>query len=440
MQFIKKKYLSLSRGFKKQLKNLSWLFAEKFINVFFAMVAGIWVARYLGPEKFGTYNYALSIVTIFAPFLGLGLNGIVVRDIVRENQAKDEILGTAFVLKLLSGIIIVILSLLLVRYLRPEDNLTLTLVGILSVGNIFLSFDVISFWFASQINSKYAVISKTITNTIYHISRILLIKFNLALIAFAIAATLQKIIQAIGLNIANEVRGYSMRQWSFRLGKASQLMRESWPLVFSGIAIIIQAKIDQIMLGQMIGDIEVGQYTAALKLIEVFAFIPTVICQSVAPEITKAKSINERLYFNRLENIYRIMFSIFLVLAISVILLSDQIILLTYGKAYQSASILLSLGIVRFIFTSFGTARSLFIMNESLFRYALFTAIIGSIINIGMNYILIPHYAAVGAIIATIVSFATTTFILDYFFARPRQNLSAMVRAVLTFYKLNNIK
>ena len=88
MQFIKNKYLSLSRGFKKQLKNLSWLFAEKFINVIFAMVAGIWVARYLGPEKFGSYNYALSIVTIFSPLISLGLNGIVVRDIVREDKEK----------------------------------------------------------------------------------------------------------------------------------------------------------------------------------------------------------------------------------------------------------------------------------------------------------------------------------------------------------------
>ena len=440
MQFIKNKYFTLSRGFKKQLKNLSWLFVEKITNIIFAMIVGIWVARYLGPEKFGVYNYALSIVTIFSPLLTLGLNGIVVREIVREDKDKDVILGTAFFLKLLSGILIIVLSILLVRYLRPNDPLLLTLVGILSIGNIFSSFDIIGFWFASQVNSKYTVISKTITNAIYHISRILLIQFNLTLAAFAIAATVQKLIQAIGLNITNELRGYSIRYWSFKLEKARELLKESWPLVFSGIAIIIQAKIDQIMIGQMIGDYEVGQYSAALKLIQSFGFIPIIICQSVAPEITKAKSRNERIYFNRLENIYRIMFSIFLVLVFSVVFLSDQIILLTYGEAYKSASVLLSLGIVRFLFTSFGTARNLFIMNESLFRYSLFTAVIGTLVNILLNYILIPHYAAVGAIIATIASFATTTFIIDYFFTRPRQNLSIMIKAVFSFYKLNNIK
>jgi O-antigen/teichoic acid export membrane protein len=186
------------------------------------------------------------------------------------------------------------------------------------------------------------------------------------------------------------------------------------------------------MLGEMIGDAVVGQYSAAMRLIEFFGFIPMIVQSSVAPAITKAKAESEHIYHEKLLQIYRLMFILFILVSIPVALLASKIVVLLYGNDYQQAGILLSLFAIRLFFTNFSVARNLYITNENLFHYSLVTAILGSAINVGLNYLLIPRFAAVGSIWATIISFLFTTFILDYFFASTRKNLMLMLKAILT--------
>ena len=54
------------------------------------------------------------------------------------------------------------------------------------------------------------------------------------------------------------------------------LLVESWPLLLSGISIMVYMKIDQIMLGQILGDESVGIYSAALRISEIWYFIPMI--------------------------------------------------------------------------------------------------------------------------------------------------------------------
>lgn len=156
---------------QKILANTGWLFVDKILRMGVGLLVGVWVARYLGPEQFGLYNYALSFVALFSAFATLGLDGIVVRDIVRDPSYKNEILGTAFILKLLGGISTLILAVGAVSLLRPHDNLTRWLVGIIAAGTIFQAFDVIDFWFQSQVQSKYTVYAKNVAFFNYYPSQ-----------------------------------------------------------------------------------------------------------------------------------------------------------------------------------------------------------------------------------------------------------------------------
>ncbi|MDE5124445.1 MAG: oligosaccharide flippase family protein, partial [Trichodesmium sp. St19_bin1] len=76
--------------------NTAWLLGDKFLRMGFGLLIGVWVARYLGPEKFGLLNYAIAFVSLFNVFATLGLNNIVVRELVRKPSEKGEILGTSF--------------------------------------------------------------------------------------------------------------------------------------------------------------------------------------------------------------------------------------------------------------------------------------------------------------------------------------------------------
>lgn len=421
---------------RRVIGNTGWLLADNVLRMGVGLVVSAWVARYLGPEQFGLYSYAVAFVALFASVATLGLDNIVVRDLVRDPSCRDETLGSAFLLKLAGGAATLLLTVAGISLMRPDDPLTRWLVGITAAGTLFQAFDAAGFWFQAQIRSKFAVCAKNAAFLMVAAVKVVLILQKAPLIAFAWAGLAEVCIGAAGMVIAYRLGGCRISAWRGSGRRAAGLLRDSWPLILSGIAIFVQARIDQVMLGEMVGNGEVGQYSAAMRLIEVFAFIPTVIQSSVAPTVTQAKLAGEAQYYERLCNVYRLMTLLFVATAVPVFLFAGQMVTLVYGDQYRAAGVLLSLFAIRLFFANIGVAKSLFITNENLFRYALATAVAGSVANVALNWLLIPRYASVGAIWAMIISFFITTFLIDVFYADVRKNLAVMVEGVLTPWKL----
>ncbi|MHC5729571.1 MAG: oligosaccharide flippase family protein, partial [Nostoc sp.] len=97
-------------GLRAIIANTGWLFADRILRMGASLVVGVWVARYLGVQQYGLFNYALAFVSLFSPIFTLGLDDVVVRHIVRQSSNKEEILGTTFWLKFLGGIASVLLA------------------------------------------------------------------------------------------------------------------------------------------------------------------------------------------------------------------------------------------------------------------------------------------------------------------------------------------
>ena len=93
-------------GFRRYFANTAWLFAEKILRMVVGLFVGVWVARYLGPAKFGLLSYAQSFVALFGAIATLGLDGIVVRELVKDESKRDVLLGTSFVLKLIGAFLV----------------------------------------------------------------------------------------------------------------------------------------------------------------------------------------------------------------------------------------------------------------------------------------------------------------------------------------------
>jgi O-antigen/teichoic acid export membrane protein len=421
---------------QKAVGNTGWLFADQVVRMGVGLFVSVWVARYLGPDQYGALSYVLAFVSLFSPLVTLGLDSIVVRDIVKEPNNKEEILGSAFALKLAGGSATLLLSGGLIFFLRPKDSLTHLLVWIIASGTVFQAFDAIDFWFQSQMQAKFTIYARNAACLFVALIKVILILSAAPLVAFAWAALAEIILGAIGLIVVYRIRGFALASWKANYQRAKGLLKDSWPLILSGFAIYVQARIDQVMLGEMIGNAEVGQYSVAMRLIEVFGFIPMIISISIAPTITEAKLIGEQFFYNRLLNLYRIMFILFLLTSLPIFFFSEHLVVVVFGAAYKEAGVLLSLFAVRLFFTNFGVAKNLFITNENLFRYSMITAGVGAIVNLILNYLLIPIYASVGAIWAMIISFFITIFLLDIFFYRVRKNFIIMIEAVLTPWRV----
>ena len=375
---------------------------------------GVWIARYLGPEQFGLISFATAFVGLFVPMATLGLQGIVVRDIARNRDCACETLGTAAILQLIGSLIAYLFLLLVIAYLRPEETLTRSVVVILGLMLLLKLSDIAVFWFESQVQSKYIVWVQNSVVFVFAAFKVVLILQKESLIAFAWVMLAEAFVMAFVMLVIMNKRGLLLKRLYISVERAKSLLTDSWPLIIGAIAIMMYMKIDQIMLGQMMGDDAVGIYSAAVRISEVWYFIPMAITASVFPAILEAKKINEEKYYGRLQKLFDLMVLISVSVAVLMTFLSTPIITLLYGDAYVASGPVLSIHIWASIFVFLGVAASRWFLAENKQTLSLQRSVLGAVLNILLNLILIPHHGLIGAAVATIISHCFAVFFLDF--------------------------
>ncbi len=410
--------------------NIGWLFFDKILRMGVGLLVGVWVARYLGPQQYGLFNFSLAFVGLFAAIAGLGMQGVVVRDIVHDAEGAKVTLGTAAFLQVISGMVTYLLILVSIAYMRPDDTLARSIVTVLGLMMLFEASKIAVFWFESQVQSKYTVWVQNGVFLVFVAIRITLILKHAQLMAFVWATLGEIVIAALILVSVLSMRGPSLASLRVTVERAKSLLTDSWPLIFAAIAVTIYMKIDQIMLGQMIGDEAVGIYSAATRISEVWYFIPTSIAASVFPTILEAKKNNESLYYARLQKLYDLMAMISLVVALPMTLLSANIVKFLFGAAYLAAAPVLTIHIWAAVFVFLGVASSQWFLAENKQLLTLERTALGAITNIILNCWLIPIHGAVGAAIATVISQATASWLYDGIQAKTRRMFLMKSRAM----------
>ncbi len=433
----KKSVLRLGPLLRKYVVNTSWLMLGKFFQMAMGLVVGVVIARYLGPERYGALSYAVAFVGLFVPLATLGMESIVVRDMAGnpEPECHHELLGTAAVLRLF-GTLLMSSCAVVTAVVMSVESLERTLIVIVMSSYFFQILTIIEWYFRAMVISRYLFMAQLYQILISSLVKVTLVLWHAPLMAFAIAIVFDSFLLGVFLVFFYSRKERRLLKWRFNIHLASELLAQSWPLVLSGAAIIIQARIDQVMLGSMLGREEVGLYSVALRMIEAFSFLAVVICNSIAPEVTVRRRRKDGSYYRLMKNLYRLMFLVFVAVSLPLFLYGTKLVVFMFGEDYRGAGVLLALLSVRLLFTNFGVARFLFITNEGLFKYSFIAAVIGAAINIMVNYALIPVWGASGAIIATIISFAVTTFVLDSLYPPARNNFMIMVSGLLTPWKL----
>lgn len=401
------------------LSNTGWLFAERILRMGVGLIVVVWVARYLGPVQYGNFNYALAFAALFGTFATLGLDGIVVKEIVLDPSSRNEILGTAFSLKFLGGLFASAAALGIITLHRPEDPLTRWLVGITAAGMIFQAFDAIDFFFQSQIQSRFTVWAKSAAFFVISLVKIVLILVQAPLIAFAWAGLAEFALGAMGLLTAYRLNGHSVKAWTATMARGRDLLKNSWPLILSGIMIMVYMKIDQIMLGELVGDEAVGIFSAAARLSEIWYFIPVIIASSVFPSLVKSKKLGDEIYYYQIQRYYDFNALLAYCLAIPAYLLSDHIVFLLYGALYAGAEKIFAIHIWTCLFVFMGVAREKYLLNEGKFKFSFFCSVMGCVTNVVLNYILIPKYHGSGAAIASLCAQFVSAYLSSFFLSAP---------------------
>jgi len=436
--FVKSR-LAGRQHLKDIIANTGWLFADKILRMGVGLLVNIWVVRYLGPEKFGMLSYAMAFVALFSALATLGLDGIVIRDLVRQPDSSSEILGSAFLLRVLSALVMVAVSVLAISGVRYGDSMTLVLVAIIAAGTLFQATDVIDFWFQSKVMSKYAVVARNSAFLIAATVKISLILSHATLIAFGWVALLETALASLGLIIAYHRQREKMLSWKGSVARCRDLLSNSWPLILSGISVAVYMKIDQVMLGNMAGNQAVGIYSSATKISEIWYFIPMTIVSSVFPSIIHAKETNEELYYRRIQRLFSLMAALSLSIAVPMTFLSTWFVTLLYGVNFAAAGPVLAIHIWASLFVFYGVAQGPWDLTENLTKLALFRITAGALLNIVLNIFLIPAHGALGAAVATVLSQACAAFLLNATHKKTRPIFFSQLRAIMFIRYLRGI-
>lgn len=395
--------MNITSNQKKIFSNVIWSLGGKIINMASALLVGILVARYLGPENYGIMNYVISYVTIFSVIAAFGMDNIEIRELSRQNEKKDTILGTCFYLRIIFALIaylIVVISLLLYR----TDAFTSCMILAYGLTLFTGTTNILRNYFTSIVQNKYIVKSEICRTFVGAIIKVMLLWLKAPLEYFIFAQIFDTVLVASGYYLSYKSIVGSVRNWNFDRAIVPFILKESFPLVLSGAAVIIYQRIDQVMIGNILNKTEVGYFATAGKFVDLILFLPAVLVQTVTPMLVRSKEKSPETYEAQKRSFVSITTWTAIIMAAIVSILSYWLITYTYGTKYELSIPVLQIMAFKAVGMALSSSGGQIIIMERMQKWAFIRNILGCFLCISLNYMLIPKFGIIGSAWVTIIT------------------------------------
>ena len=389
------------------IHNTWWLFLEKVTRIIVTLVVWGAVIRYLGPEQFGVFSYALSYVFLFGMLADLGMETILVKDLVERPGDRPVLLGSAFLLRF-SGAGAACVLILLSFCFWVHEPLTRMAIVFMALRLFFAPFSNIDSFFQSKVMSKYTVYAQLMSLVSTSVLCLAFVYGHKPLFYFVGVAVAEAAVAAAGF--VYFYRRVQDDRWICDVNVMRHLLSRSWPLVIMGFAIAVYMRLDQLMIQHMLGNAAVGQYAVAVRVSEAFYFIPMIVTTSLFPAIVQARMKGPDVYHARLRALSSLLVWVSLGLVGLFMIGAKALIQLFFGPEYMPAVGVLMLHIWASVFVFLGVLRGKWAVNEHLQNLIMIYTVLGALINVGLNLLWIPLWGIQGAALATVAAqgFAAT--------------------------------
>lgn len=395
--------LLVHQGFRKYFTNTSWLFAEQILRIIAGLLVGIYVARYLGPEKFGLFSYALAFVALFASVAKLGLDGVIVRDLINVPDKRDAYLGTAFWLKVM-GAILSGAGIAITLAIAENDPSTNLYIAIIASGLLFQSFEVVDFYFQSRVLSKYVSICKISQLLLSSLLKLYFVSISADLFSFVLVSIFDQASLALAMAYAYSRQKLGAFYFKFDRAVAIELLVSARPLIISGVMVSVYSSVDRVIIKELLGLREVGEYVAASGLVTALYFIPMLIANSLFPAILTARQQSKEAYYSRLSLLYKYSLSFGLLTCLFVTAFATQLINLLYGQRFAESTGVLQIQIWNFLVISFSAIFGKWLLCENLQHLMPRFTSVAIVVNVAGCYVFIPMWSIKGAALAALAS------------------------------------
>lgn len=412
---------------KKFLSNVSWLISGSVIRLVISLIVSILTARFLGPSNYGKISYIASFCSFFTSLCTLGINSIIVKELIDHKDRQGEVLGSTLAMRMVSTILSMCANCFLIYLLNPDDKLMHLLAFIQSFYLFFSVFDSLNYWFQSRLESKVTAIIATVGYGVMAIYRVILLLTEKSVVWFAAATSLDTAVIAILLIICYFKTGGQKFTYSWIMCK--QLLSKSKHYILSGLMVSLYAQMDKTMINEMIDATAVGYYTTASAINGMWTFVIAAIVDSSSPLLYDLYNTNKEKFRANLRNLYAAVIWICVLAALGIMLLAKPIIFILYGSAYEASIPILQVVVWSSLFSYLGVAKNIWIVCENKNKYLLLFTAMGVVGNVALNLLLIPLYGALGAAIATVITQIITSVIGQYMVKATRENGKLILEA-----------
>ncbi len=424
----------ISKAFRLSIEtaNFGWLVTDKLIRLAAGLFVSMLVARYLGPSRFGLLAYASSVIALLVPLAELGVDAVVRRKLLSAPADAGLWIGVVWRARLSIGIGLYAALFCWLAIFRGEVGAT-ELVLILGLGLLQPAGMTADIWLQANLKARLAVVVSWIALGSGALVRIYLVNRASDLTAFAWVAVGEGAVNCLLTWFVAKRAGLPKLARAHRnlFATARLLIAEAWPLLLAGLTITLYMRIDMVMLRQLAGDHQTGTYAAAVRLSELWYFVPMALASSVLPGLLRKKSEGPEMYAGAMQSYYDLSAGLAYVGALLTCLLADPLVRATYGAAYDEAVPVLRWHAWSMVFVFLGVARSQFLVNENMTLFYLAATASGAILNIVLNCWLIPSHGAIGAAWATLAAYALAAWGASWLHPLVRVNAVMQTRALL---------
>lgn len=412
----------------KIVKNAGWLIFGKVAQMLLSLVVGVLSARYLGPGNYGLIHYATAYTVFFTSLCNLGINSVIVKELLDFPEDNGTIVGTAIGLRTLSSILSALTICLLSLIVDRGEPITVAVVALSSIGLIFNVFETFNYWYHSRLQSKRIVIGSLIAYIVTSAYKIILLITGRSVLWFALATAVDYVVGAIVMYTCYRYDGGQKLRFSRERGK--RLLAKSHHYILPGLMTAIYAQTDKIMLKHMIDEAALGYYATAVTLCGMWTFVLTAVVDSLNPYIMEAHKADANRFRKLNKILYAITFWISMLVSLALVLLGDFVIEILYGADYLPAAVPLKVITWYTAFSYLGVARNAWIVCENKQKYLKYIYLFGAASNLILNLIMIPIWGSVGAAVASLVAQIVTSLVVPFCIKDLRENATLMLEAM----------
>ncbi|MFN7398561.1 MAG: flippase [Sandaracinobacter sp.] len=385
--------------------NAGWLLSDKLLRLGLGVWINAWVARTLGPEQFGLLSYAIAAVAVFSAVSTLGFGELLIREFVRYPDRREIILSSALLLRLLAGVLTLLLTCAFILVWEKGDQQLFGIVMIIASGPIAQAIDVVDLYFQAENKVMGIVLLRNVSFLAVCTARVIAIQADAPVEIFAAITTVELILVGLLIWARAKWAGIGLALSNVRKAESIRLVREAWPLMLRLLAIGIYMRVDQLMIGRMLGSGDVGVYSAAVRISEVWYLVLVAASQAATPRLAALHAGDQELYRLRLIQVMRALAILSVLVAVCMSLAAPHLIAFLYGPGFAAASDVLIIHVWAGLPVALGLVAGTWLVNSGLVRFGLYQAIAGAIVSVGANLILLPIMGIAGAAIAALLSY-----------------------------------